>query len=197
MDGVTLVDGIVLAVIAISAVLAYARGLVRECLSILGWAVAAVAAFAFAPAAEPLMREVPLLSDVIGASCELSVLAAFAAVFAVALVIVSIFTPLLSGAVQNSAIGPVDQGLGLLFGVARGVLLIGIALVVYDRILGGAGGFAQIDDSRSREIFAGVERQLVDLLPEDTPDWVTARYAELTGNCDLPPAEPEAPGDNT
>ena len=133
----------------------------RETLSIVGWIVAAVAAFAFAPAVEPLMREIPVLRDVIGSSCELGVLAGFAAVFAVALVIVSIFTPLLSGAVQNSAIGPIDQGLGLLFGVARGVLLIAIALVVYDRVLRRRRAACRsIDDSRTRALFAGVEAQL-------------------------------------
>ena len=40
MQGFTLVDGIVLALIVISAVLAYARGLVREALSIIGWIAA-------------------------------------------------------------------------------------------------------------------------------------------------------------
>ena len=61
MNGFTLVDGIVLAVIALSAVLAYARGFVREALSITGWVAAALAGFYFAPMLEPLMREVPVL----------------------------------------------------------------------------------------------------------------------------------------
>ena len=185
MDGFTLVDGVVLAVILISAVLAYSRGLVRETLSIIGWIVAAIAAYALAPAAEPLMREIPVLRDIIGTNCELGVLAGFAAVFAIALVIVSIFTPLLSGAVQNSALGPVDQGLGLLFGVARGVLLVIIALVVYNQVLGGAGSVAQVDNSRSQAVLAGVERQLT----EDAPaalQWTVARYERLTANCAQP-----------
>ena len=109
--------------------------------------------------------------------------AGFAAVFAVALVIISIFTPLLSGAVQNSALGPIDQGLGLLFGVARGVLLVVIALVVYERVLGGAGGFAGIDESRSKAIFAGLEQQLAAMLPDDAPQWIAAQYERLTANC--------------
>jgi hypothetical protein len=66
MDAFNIVDGAALALVAISAVLAYARGLVRETLSILGWVVAAVAAFAFAPAVGPLVREIPVLRDVIG-----------------------------------------------------------------------------------------------------------------------------------
>ena len=131
MQGFTLVDGIVLAVIALSAVLAYARGLVRESLSIAGWVVAALAGFYFAPMLEPLMREVPVLRDLLGTNCELGILAGFAAAFVVALILVSLVTPLLAGAVQNSAIGPIDQGLGFLFGIARGVLLVVIALVVY------------------------------------------------------------------
>lgn len=189
MDGFNIVDGIALALIVVSAVLAWSRGLVREALSIAGWIVAAVAAFAFAPAVEPLMREIPVLRDVIGSSCELGVLAGFAAVFAVALVIVSVFTPLLSGAVQNSAIGPVDQGLGLLFGVARGVLLIAIALVVYDRVLGGAGGAPVVDDSRTRAIFAGVEAQLAAALPDDAPQWIAQRYERLVTSCMAPASD--------
>ena len=184
MEGFNIVDAIVLGVIAVSAILAYARGLVRETLSIAGWIVAALAGFAFAPRAEPLMREVPVLNDIIGTSCELGILAGFAAVFAVALILVSIFTPLLAGAVQNSAIGPVDQGLGLLFGVARGVLLIVIALVVYDRLFAGAEGVEAVEASRSKAIFAGIERSLAEMLPEDAPQRLQARYESLISSCE-------------
>jgi len=48
MEAFTLVDGIVLVVIVLSAILAWARGLVREILSIAGWVAAAFAGFAFA-----------------------------------------------------------------------------------------------------------------------------------------------------
>jgi membrane protein required for colicin V production len=183
MEGFTIVDGVVLAVVVLSAILAWSRGFVRETLAILGWVVAGVAAFVFAPAVEPLMREVPVLRDVIGTSCELGLLAAFAAVFAVALVVATIFTPLLSGFVQNSALGPVDQGLGFLFGVARGVLLVVIALVVYHRVLGGAEGFPQVDNSRSAVLLAGVQERLAGALPEDTPEWIAGQYEQLTSNC--------------
>jgi membrane protein required for colicin V production len=184
MEGFTLVDGVVLAVIVLSAILAYARGLVRELLAITGWVAAGIVAYAFAPALGPLAREAPILRELIGDSCELGVLVGFAAAFAVALVIVSLFTPLLSGLVQSSAVGPIDQGLGLLFGVARGVLLVVIALIVYDRIMGEEGGVAMVDDSRSRAIFGDLEQQLAAALPEDTPQWVAAQYNQLTQNCE-------------
>ena len=183
MESFTLVDGIVLGVIVVSAILAYARGLVREALSIVGWIVAALAGFSFAGAAAPLMREVPLLNDIIGTSCELAVLAGFAAAFAVALILVSLFTPLLAGFVQNSAVGPVDQGLGFLFGIVRGVLLVVIALVVYNRVFGGAGGVPQIDNSHSIAIFSGLEARIAAMLPEDAPQWIAGHYARLTQSC--------------
>lgn len=179
----TLVDGIVLALIVLSAVLAYARGLARESLSILGWIAAAFVAFWFAPSVEPLIREVPFLSDLIGTSCELGILAAFAAVFAVALIVVSLFTPLIAGAVANSALGPVDQGLGFLFGIVRGVLLVVIALVVYARIFGEGGGVPQIDDSHSVAVFSGLEARIAAMLPADAPQWIAGRYGQLTQAC--------------
>jgi membrane protein required for colicin V production len=183
MQAFTAVDGVVLALIAVSALLAYARGLVRESLSIAGWVAAAVAAFLFAPSLEPLMREIPVLRDIIGTSCELGILAAFAVIFAGALLVFSIFTPLVSGLVSNSAIGPVDQALGLLFGVARGVLLVLIAFLVYERVLGGEGGYAQVDNSQSRALMAGLEADLGDRLPDDAPGWVASQYEQLTRNC--------------
>jgi membrane protein required for colicin V production len=183
MDGFTLVDGIVLVVIVLSAILAYARGLVREALSIAGWIAAALAGFYFAPMLEPLLREVPVLRDVLGTNCELGLLAGFAVAFAVCLILVSLFTPLLAGAVHNSALGPVDQGLGFIFGIVRGVLLVVIGLVVYTTIFGGAGGVEQIDRSRSAAIFGDLERRIAAMLPEDAPQWIAGQYDRLTQTC--------------
>jgi membrane protein required for colicin V production len=137
---------------------------------------------------EPLIREIPILSDILGTSCELGILAGFAVVFAIALILVSIFTPLIAGAVSNSAIGPVDQGLGFVFGIARGVLLVVIALIVYTTIFGGSGGIEQVDRSRSAAIFGDLERRISAMLPADTPQWLAGQYDRLTASCQAPPA---------
>ena len=190
MEGFTLVDGIVAVVVVVSAILAYSRGFVREALAIGGWIVAAIAAFFFAPSVEPLMGEIPVLGDFLGDSCELSMIAAFAAVFALALVIVSIFTPVFAGAVQRSALGGVDQGFGFLFGVLRGVLLVIVALVVYDRLII-TDPIPMIDDSRTALLFSEVSDSVDEQIPEDAPGWIVARYEELMGACDAPGATTE------
>lgn len=183
MDGFTLVDGGVALIIVISAILAYSRGFVREALAIAGWIAAAVLAFIFAPKAQPLMKEIPMVGKMLGDSCELSIIAAFAAVFAVALVLVSLFTPLFSSVVQRSALGGLDQGLGFLFGALRGILLVAVALLVYDRMLGGGERVALIDNSRTYNIFMRSEDKLNESIPTDAPGWIVSRYEELVSVC--------------
>lgn len=178
----TLLDGGVALLVLISGILAYSRGLVREIMAILGWIIAAVVAFVFAPRAEPLIKEIPILSEFLGDSCELSIIAAFAAVFAIALIVVSIFAPLFSSAVQRSALGGVDQGLGFLFGVLRGLVLVAIGLIVYDRIVLDQRA-EMVDNSQTAKIFANVQSNLEERMPETAPRWITERYEELVGTC--------------
>jgi membrane protein required for colicin V production len=91
MEGVNIIDGTVLFLLLLSAVLAYSRGMVREIMAVIGWIVAAFLAFIFAPQVMPLVKEVPMIGPILADSCELAIIASFAGVFAVALVIVSFF----------------------------------------------------------------------------------------------------------
>lgn len=182
MEGFTIIDAVVAVVIIISAILAYSRGLVREIMAIVGWVAAAVVAFVFAPAAEPLMREIPYLGAFLADSCELSIIAAFATVFALALVVAALFTPLFSSLIRNSALGGLDQAGGFLFGVARGALLVAIAFIVYDRAMADAA-MPMVDDSRSAAIFAQAVTSLEQSVPEDAPGWIVQRYEALVSHC--------------
>jgi membrane protein required for colicin V production len=183
MDGFTIIDGVVALLILLSAVLAYARGIVRETLAIVGWVVAAIVAFTFAPKVQPLVEEIPVVGTILGDSCELSVIAAFAAVFAVALVIAALFTPLFSSVVHRSAIGGLDQGAGFLFGVLRGILLIAVAFFVYDTIMTGQE-VAMIDDSRSAQVFGRMTTQIENREPQQVLGWITQQYEILVSVCE-------------
>ncbi|TCO73057.1 CvpA family protein [Rhodovulum euryhalinum] len=185
MEGFTAVDGGVAVVILLSAILAYSRGLVRETMAIAGWVVAAVVGFVFAPQVEPLMYEIPVLGNLIGGSCELAILAAFAVVFMVALIAVSLFTPLLSSMIQGSALGGIDQGLGFLFGVARGALLVAVAFFVYGMVVT-TQDYPMVDNSRSFEIFAGLTDKIAETDPDQALGWLTNRYEALIGGCGAP-----------
>jgi len=181
MEGFTLVDAGVAGIIVLSAVLAYSRGFVREAMAIVGWVGAAVLAYMFAAQAQPLVKEIPGVGSFLE-NCELSLIAGFAAVFAVGLIVAALFTPLFSSVVQRSILGGLDQGVGFLFGVVRGVLLVGIAFLVYDRAVA-ANTVPMVDNSRSAKIFASFQGNINAAVPTDAPNWVVARYNELTATC--------------
>ncbi|OWU84747.1 colicin V production CvpA [Oceanicola sp. 22II-s10i] len=182
MEGFTIIDGVVAAVIILSAILAYSRGFLREVMAIAGWVVAAVLAFIFAPQVQPLVKEVPVIGDFIADSCELSIITAFAAVFAVALVIASLFTPLFSSLVQRTVLGGLDQALGFFFGAARGVLLVAIAFFVYDTVLT-SQQITMVDDSRSAQVFAQLTGRIEEEDPTRALGWITEQYERLVGAC--------------
>ncbi len=182
MDAFTIVDGVVAVIILVSAILAYSRGFVREGMAIAGWIAAAVVGYIFAPKAMPLVAEIPYLDKIIGESCELSIISSFIGVFAISLVVVSLFTPLFSSAIQRSALGGIDQAIGFVFGALRGILLVAIALVLYDRLVT-TESIAMIDDSRTAKIFARTQTAINDQIPEDAPGWITARYTDLVSVC--------------
>ena len=191
MEGFTVVDAVVAGLIVLSAILAYSRGFVREAMAIAGWIGAAVLAFIFAPAVQPLIKEIPVVGEFLTDSCELSMVGAFAVVFAVGLIVVSLFTPLFSSVVQRSALSGIDQALGFVFGVARGVLLVGVAFMVYDRALA-SDAVPMIDDSRSAKVFASFQTSIDAAVPEDALSWILDRYNDLTAAC-AAPATPLTP----
>ncbi len=182
MEGFTLIDGVVALIIVVSGLLAYSRGFLREVLAIAGWVAAAILAFIFAPQAVPLVKEIPVVGDFLRDSCELSVITGFAAVFAIALIVVSIFTPLFSSIVQRSAIGGLDQALGFFFGIARGILLVAIAFFVYDTVMTGQS-YTMVDESRSAKVFEQFSDKIEEQNPEQALGWVTQQYEELVASC--------------
>ncbi len=182
MEGFTIVDGGVAIVIILSAVLAYSRGLVRETLSIGSWIISAIAAYILAPEVEPFVRELPIVRDFVDGQCELSLGLSFLLVGVVGLVIMSVFTPLFSGIVQRSILGGIDQAVGFLFGALRGVLLVSVALFIYNWAVTDQS-YAAIDDSRSAEVFGRLAAKIEAQLPEDVPAWFETRMEAFTAEC--------------
>ena len=123
------------------------------------------------------------MSEFLGAQCnEISIVFAFALVLVAGLIVFSLFTPLFSGLVQRSVLGGLDQALGFLFGVARGVLLVAIAFFVYDTVITGQE-FTIVDESRSAEVFGQLTGQIEDQNPEAAMGWVQAQFNGLLDAC--------------
>ncbi len=191
----TVVDAGVAAIALLSGILAYSRGFTRELFALAGWAAAAVAAYYLAPMLEPLIREAPVIGSYLAGACVISTIAAFTIVIAVALLILSMFTPLVSGLVLDSMLAPIDRMLGFLFGVLRGLVLIAVAFLIYT--FSGVEAWAPLDKAASRTVFEESAAIIEQNLPDSIPDWFGERIDDLMINCPekLPAATSPATGD--
>lgn len=156
---INLTDLVAIAVITVSAILAFARGLVREVLSIAAWAAAIVATIYGFPVAKPFLREYiafTLIADILtGAS-----------IFLVTLIISAAIAHVLSRNVRDSAFGALDRSLGLLYGAARGAVLLCLAYLVVAWALPEEERPAWITEARSLPLIVVGADWLSSFLPE-------------------------------
>ena len=116
------VDSVVLLVVLMSSIVAFARGFVSEALGIGAWIGAYFISVLGARFAMPTMRGWLGNPDIADP-------AAYAAVFLVALIILSIITGTIGSAVRASVLGGVDRTLGMVFGLVRGVIILAAVYV--------------------------------------------------------------------
>ena len=114
----TFVDLIAVVIVIVSMILAIWRGFVSESLSILAWAAAAFASLYFGSYAAALLSHMV-------SSWWLAFLGGYALVFLVVLIPISFASFRISETVKQSAVGPLDRSLGALFGIARGLAIMG------------------------------------------------------------------------
>jgi len=124
----TWVDLVVLAILAVSALLAFMRGLVREVLGLGAWVGAALVASWGLPAARPRAQAM------LGNSAWVDPVT-FGVLFLITLLVLIIISRWISRIVRASPLGGVDRTLGLVFGLARGAALVVLAYIVTGMVL--------------------------------------------------------------
>ena len=165
---ITLLDGILLGVAVVSGLLAMVRGFSREVLSIASWVVAAVVAFMLYGALTPFVQNY-IDSETV------ATLVAAAAIFLVTLVIVTFITMRIADAIIDSRIGPLDRTLGFLFGVARGVLLMVVALLFFGWLVEPENTPTWVSEAKSKPFLENLGASLLQALPEDPEAYIRER----------------------
>lgn len=120
----TWVDTVILGVVALSALFSMVRGLVREVLSVGAWIGALLACLHFYGPVRPFVASVLPTGF-----SHFAIYGAMAVVFVVVLIILSMVSGVLGGLVRNSPLSGVDHSLGILFGIARGAIIIFLAYI--------------------------------------------------------------------
>ena len=156
---ITLLDGIVIGFTLVSAMLAMVRGFSREVLSIASWVAAGAAAFLLYPQVLPLVK--PYIDN-----DKVALAAAAGAVFLVALIVVSLITMKVADFIIDSRIGALDRTLGFLYGAARGLLVVAVAMLFVDWLMGTRLP-PWIAEAKSRPLLEGIGARIEAMLPED------------------------------
>jgi len=160
----TLFDGIVIAVLLVSGGLAFMRGLTNEVLSILAWVVAAFASLYLFPLLTPLLR------SVIGTEWLAAVVAALI-IFIIVYLLVAAGTHRWADRLMalHERAQTLDRTLGLIFGVARGLLIVTVAYLFFAWLVpDSADQPAWIRNAQMKPLVESSAEALFSLAPNDS-----------------------------
>jgi membrane protein required for colicin V production len=112
------VDYIIIAILIISAIMGLVRGLLREAIAVITWVLAIVLAWSFASSLEPLLGGILVGSP-------MRIWAARAVIFVGVLLLGGAVSVVLGHYVRVSMFAGMDKFLGFVFGIIRGVVIVG------------------------------------------------------------------------
>ena len=116
-------DFLIIGIIALSALISLIRGFVKESISLISWIIAGVLAFRyFSPMSE-------LLEPYVSAPTVRSI-TAFAILFVSTLLVGAIINFIMSQLVSKTGLSGTDKALGVVFGGARGVLIVTLIVLL-------------------------------------------------------------------
>jgi membrane protein required for colicin V production len=112
------VDYIILAILLVSAVMGLVRGLLREAIAVVTWFLAIICAWAFADSLEPLLGGVLVGSP-------MRIWAARVIIFVGILLLGGAIGVVAGHYMRVSLFAAMDKFLGFVFGIVRGVVIVG------------------------------------------------------------------------
>jgi membrane protein required for colicin V production len=185
---ITIFDGIVIGVTLFSAVLAMVRGFSREVLSIASWAGAIAVAYYLYPVLLPYAKNYTT-DDRIALAGSAGV------IFLIALIIITFITSRIADFIIDSRIGALDRTFGFLFGAARGILLLVVAVAFWNWLVDARSQPAWITQAKSKPFLDNLVGRLEAVLPADMEPQIRAR---ILGHGDKAPATgtEQAPSDD-
>lgn len=152
------VDIAIVVILLISIIIGIFRGFIREILSLASWLIALYIAWTFAEMGatylEPYISQPPL-----------RIVAAFAGIFIVALIVASIIGYVIYRLFALAGITGVDRSLGAVFGVARGVIIV--AILILSAVYMDFASQPWWQGSKLVAYFAPITDFILSLMPDD------------------------------
>ncbi|MFQ5470490.1 MAG: CvpA family protein [Gammaproteobacteria bacterium] len=170
---ITGIDGLLLAVVGISAAIGLYRGFIREILSLAGWMVSFWLAITYA-------REISASFESVITQPNVRLGASFILLFLTGVVVVWIFNAFFSKFITLSFMGVMDRVMGFAFGVLRGAIVASVLVFVVSLTPVEAepawqdstmvAYFQDVAEWAREQIDNGLEKGLEKGMAEDFPD---------------------------
>ena len=171
----TIFDYAVVFVLFISAVFSTLRGMTREFMGLLGWVVSAVVA----NYTKPLLEDP--IADLMNAEGLNSALA-WGLPFVATAIIWFLLASLLSPGLTRAGLGSLDRWLGVIFGMARGYLLVLLVFIGAVIVLEGENKLpGNIQDAKSTPLFSQSARYFMSFMPDDYSDKLSSSLVDHEG----------------
>ncbi|UTO28904.1 CvpA family protein [Bartonella harrusi] len=157
---ITVLDGIVLVVILLSAFLAMLRGFSREVLSLISWAIAAITTlFLFKPF-------LPFFEQYLS-NKMIALITTLVTIFIIVLIITSIITMKISDFIIDSRIGILDRTIGFVFGAFRGLLIMVIGMLLINALIKPENQAHWLKNATTKPILDSLGQKIWDVLPQN------------------------------
>ncbi|WP_019219681.1 CvpA family protein [Bartonella florencae] len=157
---ITVLDGIVVAVILLSAFLAMLRGFSREVFSLVSWAIAAVATlFLFKPV-------LPFFEQYLS-NKTIALITTLVTIFIIVLIITSIITMKISDFIIDSRIGILDRTIGFVFGTLRGLFIVVIGMLLLNALIKPENQANWLKNARTKPILDSLGQKVWERLPKN------------------------------
>src|ERR1700749_3172300 len=154
----TFLDALVVLIVLVSVGYAAWRGFLWETLTIFAWVAAAFACLYFGPYVIPLTRGMV-------EQAWLASLMAYAAVFLAVFIPFAFMSHRFSESVKHSPIGPLDRAAGVAFGVVRGLVIVGVAYLVFTYYIAICAQPRWLTEAHLLPVVQTTAETLVDILP--------------------------------
>ncbi len=174
-----IVDILVVLVLLISAGIAFMRGFIRETLTIAGVVGGLAAAYFAGPLLIPHMygwlnvdpdaEEQERLFGVVPWDMASDFLS-YATIFIVVVIVLSIISHILSETIRAIGLGAVDRSFGVVFGLVRGVLMLGLIYLPFHMLLGEEMKEQWFAGSRTHFYLEQTADALLGFVPEDASE---------------------------
>ena len=160
-----IVDIVFIAILLLSGLLSFYKGIVQEVLRIASWVGASfVSLYLYYPT-------IPFVKQYVTNDLTVSIITG-GGLFIVSLVIFYIVSSQISGAVKSSSIGALNKSLGFLFGLGRGLIITSVFYVTLGALMNGNLPDT-VKTAKTESLLRSTADVLVVLLPERIEETVT------------------------